>query len=90
MRRSKLEIYIDLLKILRRTGPLNQTLLMYEVNACFKYVGQYLDFLMKYQLVEKKTFGKKRAKYTITEKGTSLLRTYRELEKALLINEPDA
>jgi predicted transcriptional regulator len=85
MKRSKLEIHLDILKTLRRTGPLNQTQVMCEVNSCFMYVGQYLDFLIKHQLAEKKVLSNGRAAYTITEKGIALLGTYEELVMTLAI-----
>jgi predicted transcriptional regulator len=85
LRRSKLIIYLDILKVLRRNGPMNPTGVMCEVNACFMYIEQYLDFLIKHQLVEKKVLRKGRAIYTITEKGMALVRTYEELEKVLPI-----
>ena len=85
MKRSKLEIYIHILKALSCSGPLKPTQVMYKINACYIYTEQYLDFLIKNQLVEKTVFSKRKATYAITEKGITLLRIYQELEKALPI-----
>jgi predicted transcriptional regulator len=80
MRRSKLEMYIDILKVLAHKGPLKLTHIMYKANVNCSVLKQYLDFLIDQGLVEEKTLGKKRIVYAITEKGLKVLKYFRELK----------
>ena len=87
MRRSKLEMYIDILKVLARHGSLKLTHVMYKANVNCSVLKEYLDFLIANNLVEEKTIGKKRIVYAITERGTTVLRYFRELRAVLPIIE---
>ena len=91
MRRSKLEMYIDVLKVLAHHGPLKLTHIMYKANVNCSVLKQYLDFLMRQNLVEEQTLRKKRNKtrvvYAITERGITVLKYFRELNSALQITE---
>ena len=87
MRRSKLEMYIDILKVLARHGPLKLTHIMYKANVNCSVLKQYLDFLIKQNLVEERTLAKKRIVYAITERGITVLKYFRELKAVLPIIE---
>lgn len=87
MKRSKLELHLEILKVLRDGEPLKPTQIMYKVNICYRFLEQYLGFLMKQNLVEKKVSDKTRSKYTITLKGLDLLRNYTKLREVLQIDE---
>ena len=91
MRRSKLEMYIDVLKVLAHHGPLKLTHIMYKANVNCSVLKQYLDFLIRQNLVEEQTLHKKRNKtrvvYAITERGRTVLKYFRELNSALQITE---
>ncbi len=91
MRRSKMEMYIDVLKVLARHGPLKLTHIMYKANVNCSVLKQYLDFLIRQGLVEEQTLRKKRNKtrvvYAITERGRTVLKYFRELDSALQITE---
>ena len=91
MRRSKLEMHVDVLKVLARHGPLKLTHVMYKANINFSVLKQYLDFLIQHNLVEEQTLPKKRHKtrvvYAITERGRIVLKYFRELNSALPIIE---
>jgi predicted transcriptional regulator len=87
MRRSKLEMYIDILKVLARRGPLKLTHIMYKANVNCSVLKQYLDFLTLQNLVEEQTLGKKRVVYAVTEKGLTVLKYFRELKTVLPIIE---
>ena len=87
MRRSKLEMYIDILKVLARHGPLKLTHIMYKANVNCSVLKQYLDFLIEQNLVEEKSVGKKRIVYAITERGRTVLKYFRELRAVLPIVE---
>ena len=77
MRRSKLELHVDILKVLARHGPLKLTHIMYKANVNCGSLKQYLDFLIQHNLVREQTLHKKRHKtkvfYAITERGQTVL-----------------
>jgi len=86
MRRSKLEMYIDILKVLAH-GPLKLTHIMYKANVNCSVLKEYLDFLIKQNLVEERTVGKTRVVYAITQRGITVLKYFRELRQVLPIIE---
>ena len=89
MRRSKLEMYVDILKTLARHGPLKLTHVMYKANVNCSVLKEYLDFLLQQNLVEEQIIRKKKNKtrvvYAITERGGTVLKYFRELESAFQI-----
>ena len=87
MRRSKLEMYIDILKTLAQRGPLKLTHIMYKANVNCSVLKEYLDFLITQELVEEKTVGKKRIVYVVSEKGLQVLKYFRELKVMLPVVE---
>ena len=87
MRRSKLEMYIDILKVLAHRGPLKLTHIMYKANVNCSVLKEYLDFLIQQELVEEKTVGKKRIVYAVSEKGLKVLKYFRELKVMLPVIE---
>ena len=87
MRRSKLEMYVDILKVLAQRGPLKLTHVMYKANVNCSVLKEYLDFLIKQGLVEERTVGKRRVVYAITQRGITVLKYFRELEQVLPILE---
>jgi len=89
MRRSKLEMYIDILKVLAHKGPLKLTHIMYKANVNCSVLKQYLEFLIGQGLVEEKTIGKKRIVYAITPRGITVLKYFRELKVMLPVLEEE-
>jgi len=91
MRRSKLEMYMDVLRVLARHGPLKLTHIMYKANVNCSVLKQYLDFLIRQNLVEEQILRKKRNTtrivYAVTERGRTVLKYFRELNSALQITE---
>lgn len=87
MRRSKLEMYIDILSVLSQRGPLKLTHVMYKANVNCSVLKEYLDFLMKQGLVEERTIGKRRVVFAITQRGVTVLKYFRELKQVLPIVE---
>jgi predicted transcriptional regulator len=83
MRRSKLEIHLDVLKALAH-GPLKITHIAYKTAINCKDLKQRLEFLIKQNLVEERAAGK-RTLYIITERGMTVLKNLRQLETALPI-----
>lgn len=89
MRRSKLEMYLDILGVLARSGELKLTHIMYETNVNCCILKEYLDFLRKQNLVEERTVGRQRVVYLITQRGITVLRYYGELKQILPIVDED-
>ena len=91
MRRSKLEMHVDVLKVLARHGPLKLTHIMYKANVNCSVLKQYLDLLIQHNLVEEQISHKKRQKtrvvYAITERGLTVLKYFREINNTLQIIE---
>jgi len=87
MRRSKLEMYVDILQVLSRRGPLKLTHVMYKANVNCKVLKEYLDFLIKQNLIEERPVGKNRTVFAITQRGITVLKYFRELKQALPIVE---
>ena len=80
MRRSKMEMHLDILMTLAQKGPLKLTHIMYKANVNCSVLKEYLDFLIQQELVAEKTIKKERIVYTITEKGLTVLKYFRELQ----------
>jgi predicted transcriptional regulator len=89
LRRSKFETYLDILGVLERNGELKLTHIMYETNVNCCILKQYLDFLVKQNLVEERTVGRQRTVYSITQRGVTVLGYYRELKQVLPIMDED-
>jgi predicted transcriptional regulator len=87
MRRSKMEIHLDVLRTLAQKGPLKLTHIMYKSNVNCCVLKDYLDFLILHNLIEEKIIKKERIVYKITEKGISVLKYFRELQTMLPIDE---
>lgn len=91
MRRSKMETYIDILKVMAQNGPMKLTHIMYKANVNCSVLKQNLEFLMQQSLVEEQTIPKRRNKikirYSITEKGRTVIRYFNEVNVALQTSE---
>ena len=91
MRRSKMEMYIDVLKVLSHNGPMKLTHIMYKANVNCSVLKEYLDFLIQQSLIEEQILRKKRNKtkvrYVITERGKMVLRYFNEVNRALQITQ---
>ena len=87
MRRSKMEMHLDILKILAQKGPLKLTHIMYKSNVNCSVLKEYLDFLIKQELIEEKTLRKERIAYAVTQRGLAVLGYFRELQILLPILE---
>ena len=91
MRRSKLELHIDILRSLAHHGPLILTHIMYKANVNCTALKEYLEFLIQHTLIAEQTLLKRRCKtklvYTITERGLTALKYFRELNSALQVDK---
>jgi predicted transcriptional regulator len=89
VRRSKLEVYVDVLSVLAHRGPLKLTHVMYKANVNCSVLKEYLDFLMAQGLVEERNLRKRRVVYAVTQRGLTVLKYFRELKQVLPILEED-
>jgi predicted transcriptional regulator len=87
MRRSKLEMYVDILKVLAHEGPLKMTFVMFKTNLNYNILEEYIVFLIKQGLVEVRTVRRERKVYMITQGGITVLGQFRELKGVLPIVE---
>ena len=87
MRRSRLEMYVDILKVLAQRGPLKLTHVMYKANVNCEVLKEYLGFLTKQGLVEERIIRKERIVYAITQRGVTVLKQFNELKEVLPIVE---
>jgi predicted transcriptional regulator len=87
MRRSQLEMHLDILEVLDHRGPLKLTHVMHKANVNCRVLKEYLDFLTKQGLVEMRIIGKERKVYAITQLGVTVLKQFRELKEVLPIVE---
>ncbi len=88
MPRSNLEIYVDILESLIAKSPLNISAIMRKSNLNSTTVNQHLDLLVTKQLVDKSNH-KKRVFYSITPKGTLMLKNFVKIKEAFQIEEKD-
>ena len=87
MRRSKLEMYVDILSVLAYRGPLKLTHVMYKANVNCSVLKEYLDYLLKQGLVEERPIRKQRIVYAVTQRGITVLKYFKELKQVLPIVE---
>jgi predicted transcriptional regulator len=87
IRRSKIEICIEILSILNQRGLSRITHIMYNTNTNCSLLKEILVFMMKQDLVEEKSVGKDRVAYCITQRGQSILNSFKELNQILPIVE---
>jgi predicted transcriptional regulator len=80
-------MYIDILKVLARKGPLKLTHVMYKANLNCGVLKDNLEFLIKQGLVEERIVPKRRVVYAVTPRGITVLRYFKELKQVLPIVE---
>jgi predicted transcriptional regulator len=80
-------MYIDILGVLAQRGSMKLTHIMYKANVNCSVLTEYLDFLIKQELVEKRTIQKERIVFTVTQRGINVLKYFREITQALPIIE---
>lgn len=87
MRRSKLEMYVDILQVLSLKGPLKLTHIMYKSNVNCKVLKSQLDFLLQNGLVEERSQRKDRVLYAITQKGMKTLKAFRDIKQVFPVEK---
>ncbi len=87
MKRSILEIYIDILEALADQRSIKITHVMYKANLNSDSLKDKLQFLIKQDLVKESLFSKKGNVYSITQRGLTVLKSFKELRYLLPIVE---
>ena len=88
-RRSKLETYADILRVLVNKGPLKTTHIMQKINVNSATLKKYVAFLVKQGLVEERSIKEGRIVYEITPRGVLVLKGLKEIEKVLLPSDTE-
>jgi len=78
-------MYVDILEVLVRHGPLKLAHIMCKANVNCSVLKEYLEFLIQQNLIEEKTVGNKRIVYAITRRGITPLKYFREFKTGLPI-----
>jgi len=76
-KRSKLEIYLDILRAIRR-GVSKPTRIMYRTNLSWIPLQKIFESMVSQDLL-REIEEKKRKEYTITEKGKNVLRYFDQM-----------
>lgn len=87
MRRSKLEVYVDIMQTLRSAGELKLTPLMQKSNINCSFLKLHLDYLIGNLMVEEKKL-KKVTVYALTARGIRTLRAFNEIEQLFSSEKP--
>ena len=87
MRRSKLEMYIDILKVLAQKGPLQLNHIMSQANVNCDILKECLDFLIKQGLIEETENEGNSVVYANTRRGIAVIKFFGGIEKALPAEE---
>jgi len=81
VRRSRLEIYIDILACIR-SGVESPTRIMYKANLSWEPLQEYLRSLLEQKLIIREAVGA-RERYQITERGVIVLTYFRKVKDEL-------
>jgi predicted transcriptional regulator len=87
VRRSKIEMYVEIISVLAHRGPLKLTHVMYKANVNCSVLKEQIEFLIKQGLVEERTVGKQRVVFAVTQRGITVLKYFKELKQVLPIVE---
>jgi predicted transcriptional regulator len=78
-KRSKLTIYIDILKLLRNEGPSNITSIINHSNLNSKELTECLDFLVRQSAVEKSIISDERIVFVIKQPDMIVLKFFNQI-----------
>ena len=91
-RRSKLEIYLDVLKVIKE-GTTKPTRIMYGANLSWKLLQGILNSMVGQDLIEEIDVSESRDKrtnkvYQVTTKGDSVIRYFDRAKGLIEVDEP--
>ncbi len=79
---SKLEMYLDILKVLRYNGPLTLNQILKKTNLEKTIFNKHIDFLTKQGMVEKRAAKTNNVVFVVTQRGTNVLGYFKEFARA--------
>jgi len=85
-RRSKLEIYVDILGAIA-SGNVGPTRIMYKANISWQVLQETLDFLMSNGFLAEELENSRRI-YRLTEKGFRVLKDFIHVKEELIATKP--
>jgi predicted transcriptional regulator len=81
MKRSKLSIYMDILRLIQNEGGrAKPTRILYGANLSYTALKEYLDLLMSIGLIEKVS-EKGHDFFKLTKKGYEFINKFREIKR---------
>lgn len=86
VRRSKIERYLDILKVVAKHGPIKQTHIMYKANLSWIELKNSLKHLMKLKFITELD-DSSGFLYTICETGILTIRNYDNIESTLCCDD---
>jgi predicted transcriptional regulator len=72
---------MDILKVVAHRNSVKPTHIMYKANLNYQVLQVCMGFLVAKGMIEEQAVEKQRTLYAITEKGITILKYFRELEK---------
>jgi predicted transcriptional regulator len=90
MKRSKLDIYLDILMVLASRKPLKITHIMQKANLNCSKLKENLEYLISLGVAEKRMRIENHSDYgfyVITQKGINTIRYFKDLTQLLPITE---
>jgi predicted transcriptional regulator len=78
----KLEMYLDILKVLRHNGPLTLNQIIEKGNLESSIFKKQIDFLAKQEMVEKRATKTNSVVFVVTQRGTNVLGYFKEFARA--------
>lgn len=85
MRRSHLERYVTIIRILARNGPLKKTHIMHKANVNSVVLKEDLKFLVKQALVEEINNGNESIVFRVTQRGINVTKYFRDSKETIPI-----
>ena len=85
--KSKLEQYLNIIKVLRNNGPLTLNQIIKKTNLENTIFKNHLDFLTKQGLVEKQAFRPNKVVFIVTQVGTNVLEYFKDYAQVPLLIE---
>jgi predicted transcriptional regulator len=83
LQRSKFEMYVDILSILARGGPLKLTHMMNKSRVNCSTLKGHIDFLLNQGLVEECNHGKVGIVFAVTPRGITTLKYFNVIKQVL-------
>jgi predicted transcriptional regulator len=81
MKRSKLEVKLDILKVIAQKGPLKLTHIMCKANLNWDALKKTLEYLINQGLIEECIISDGIMVYKITQQGLNLLKSFKEVSQ---------